>query len=332
MSARTDETGKQQAEEPMSVAMADQPVVVGIDGTGDGLVAARYAATLAEQLGRSLVLMHAYRHSAAINPLLPLADPSSARRATAAVAYAPYSVTFNREMMRSAGEHALRLAQLEALDGHPDLVTRTKLVAGSPAKALIEASGNAAALVLSRSKLGDVERVLAGSVGSAVVTHADSPVIVVPCDWNPADAPHRVVIGIAGADTEVAAVDFAFDFAARADCRLVVAHADHGLDQVYQGNPVLEGQAASLHDADLRMIAEAVSGWSERHPQVAVEQIVSAQRPVDMLLRESQSAMLVVVAARARGGFAGLVLGSTARAVAMHGRCPVAVVRQTSAA
>ena len=316
----------------MSIAMADQPVVAGIDGTRDGIVAARYAASLAEQLGRSLVLLHAYRHSAAINPLLPLADPASARRGTAAVAYAPRSVTFNSEIMRSAGEHALRVAQLEALTMRPDLVIRTRLVAGSPAKALIEASRHAAALVLGRSGLGDVERLLAGSVGSAVVTHASSPVVVVPSDWDPADAPPRVVVGIAGADTEAAAVDFAFDFAARAGCRLVVAHADHGLDKVYQGNATLEAQAASLRDDDLRMIAEAASGWGERHPQVAIEQVVSAQRPVDMLLRESQSATLVVVAARARGGFAGLVLGSTAQAIAMHARCPVAVVRQTSAA
>jgi nucleotide-binding universal stress UspA family protein len=312
----------------MSIAMADKPVVAAVDGTTDGIVAARYAAAVAERLGRTLVLMHAYRYSAAINPLLPLADPASARRATAAVAYAPYSITFNSKIMRSAGEHSLRLAEREVRTIHPDLLIRTKLVAGSPAKTLIKASGNAAALVLGRSKLGGVERVLAGSVGSAVVTHASSPVIVVPCDWDRAAAPRRVVVGVAGADTEAAAIDFAFDFAARSGFRLLVAHADHGLDEVYRGNAVLDEQAASLHEGDLRMIAEAVAGWSEQHPQVEVEQVVSDQRPVDMLLREADSASLVVVGACARGGFAGLLLGSTARAVAMHAACPVAVVRQ----
>jgi nucleotide-binding universal stress UspA family protein len=312
----------------MSIAMTDKPVVAAVDGTTDGIVAARYAADLAEQLGRSLVLLHAYRHSAAINPLLPLADPSSAHRATAAVAYAPYSVTFNSKVMRSAGEHALRLAEREVRKIHPNLAIRTKLVAGSPAKALIKESGDAAALILGRSKLGHVERVLAGSVGSAVVTHASSPVIVVPCDWDAAGAPRRVVVGVAGADTEAAAIDFAFEFAARSGVRLLVAHADHGLDEVYRGNAVLDEQAALLHAGDLRMIAAAIAGWSEQHPQVEVEQVVSDQRPADMLLRESKSASLVVVGARARGGFAGLLLGSTARAIAMHAACPVAVVRR----
>jgi universal stress protein family protein len=51
------------------------------------------------------------------------------------------------------------------------------------------------------------------------------------------------------------------------------------------------------------------------------------ERRADMLLRESKSASLVVVGARARGGFAGLLLGSTARAIA-SAACPVAVVRR----
>jgi nucleotide-binding universal stress UspA family protein len=123
-------------------------------------------------------------------------------------------------------------------------------------------------------------------------------------------------------------MSFAFDFAARRGCRLVIAHADHGLDEIYRGDAVLEQQAAALRDSDLRMISEAVAGWGERYPQVEVEQVVTAQRPIDLLLDESKSAALVVVGARGRGGFTGLLLGSTARALAMHADCPVAVVRQ----
>jgi nucleotide-binding universal stress UspA family protein len=60
---------------------------------------------------------------------------------------------------------------------------------------------------------------------------------------------------------------------------------------------------------------------------VSIECLVSEERATDMLLRQAEGATLVVVGARGSGGFAGLMLGSTARAVAMHASCPVAVVR-----
>ncbi|AHH98812.1 hypothetical protein KALB_5450 [Kutzneria albida DSM 43870] len=50
--------------------------------------------------------------------------------------------------------------------------------------------------------------------------------------------------------------------------------------------------------------------------------------PATVLLGESDTACLVVVGARGRGGFPGLLLGSTALAVATGGHCPAVVVRE----
>ena len=247
-------------------AMSSAPVVAGVDGTRDGRVATQYAAALAERLGRSLTLVHAYRRSAALNPLLPIVDPQASGQATLAVAHAAYTPTLNVNIMRAAGEHELCIAERDARAVSSTTEVHTELVAGSAARAIIDASSHAAVVVLGRSRLGDVERVLAGSVGSAVVTHANSPVIVVPSDWDAAVAERRVVLGLAGAASEVAAIEFALDFASRSGCRLVVAHADHGLDPVYRGDPELQAEAAELREHDRRMIAESMAGWAERRP------------------------------------------------------------------
>jgi nucleotide-binding universal stress UspA family protein len=309
------------------VTLTSAPVVACVDGSKDGRVAARYGAMLADRLGRGLTLLHAYRRSAALNPLLPIVDPSSSGRAMAAVAHAVYAPTLNVHIMRSAGEHALRVARRDAQAAFPAVAINEELVVGSPAKAIIDASKRAAVVVLGRSPLGEIERVLAGSVGSAVATHANSPVIIVPNDWDGDAAEQRVVLGLAGAASEVAAIEFALDYAARAGDRVIAAHADHGLDQAYRGDAELEAQAAELREHDRRMLAEVMAGWGERYPQVPIEHLVTEDRATDLLLRQADGAALVVVGARGQGGFAGLLLGSTARAVAMHASCPVAVVR-----
>jgi nucleotide-binding universal stress UspA family protein len=73
--------------------------------------------------------------------------------------------------------------------------------------------------------------------------------------------------------------------------------------------------------------SEAIAPWTEKFPDVDVRTHVIQGRPADVLVDASESAELVVVGSRGRGGFRGLLLGSVSRGVLHRAHCPVAVIR-----
>lgn len=75
-------------------------------------------------------------------------------------------------------------------------------------------------------------------------------------------------------------------------------------------------------------VAETLAGHRDRYPDVEVAVQLVHDRPAESLVEASEDAPLVVVGARGRGGFAGLLLGSVSRELLMHASGPVAVVRQ----
>lgn len=80
-------------------------------------------------------------------------------------------------------------------------------------------------------------------------------------------------------------------------------------------------------DAAERLLAEAVAGLREEHPDLLVELQPMPVPPVRALTDASATASLVVVGTRGRGGFMGLLLGSVSSGVLQHAQCPVAVLR-----
>lgn len=309
----------------MSSRDVSAPVVAGVDGTPDGERAALHAASMAAAMGHPLLLLHAYRRSAALSPLLPIGPPAG-RAGVAAVAYAPYASTYNEELMRAAGDGALTRAEALVRERHPDLVIRRRLVRGSPASALVAASKAAVAVVVTRVSGRAVEHLLAGSTTWALTAHATAPVVAVPADWALGTAVDTVVVGIEGVPEERAALRFAFDAAASADAGLVVVHACRKVEEAHADVPAVVTETQALSDEDERVIAESLAGWAEEYPQVRVTPVFTSRGAVSAILGHADAATLVVVGARAGGGLARLQLGSTARAVIAHAPCPVAVV------
>jgi nucleotide-binding universal stress UspA family protein len=86
---------------------------------------------------------------------------------------------------------------------------------------------------------------------------------------------------------------------------------------------------ASIEAAEQRLLAEQVATCAAARPDVQVHQMLARHRPAHTLVEQSAKAQLVVVGTRGRGGFRGLLLGSTSQALIHHAHCPVAVVPLT---
>jgi nucleotide-binding universal stress UspA family protein len=286
-------------------------IVVGLDGSPESLAAARWAAHDAALRGLSLHLVHAFT--------IP------------AVGMIGYTVpTALTDGLYANGEQILADAATELHAARPDLEITRGLVQADPRPVLVQASDGAALTVVGTRGGGRIPDVVLGSVAVHVTAHAHSPVAVIPngsAARTATDGPVR--LGVDGSRISEAAVEFAFDEADRRRARLqaVIVRDDTDLrGLVAVGTPldlVEEGKEHAL-------LAEQLAGWRDKYPDVVVEQVVRRGRAAEALLRadtDGPDPQMIVVGSRGRGGFAGLLLGSTSHSLIGHSRWPVLVVR-----
>ncbi|GAA1403396.1 hypothetical protein GCM10009639_48190 [Kitasatospora putterlickiae] len=171
-------------------------------------------------------------------------------------------------------------------------------------------SREAALVVVGSRGLGRFGALLIGSVAVHLAAHADCPVLIVRGRPDP-DGP--VLVAVDGTGVGAEALGFAFAEASARRAPLTALHIAHPST----GRP----------DQEERVLAEALAGWREKYPAVEPRSEVVEAHTRPALLEASREAQLLVVGARGRGGFAGLLLGSTSQAMIQHAHCPVVVVR-----
>ncbi len=202
-----------------------------------------------------------------------------------------------------------------------------RLVHGPASAALIGESDSASLLVLGAMKAGVAARI--GSVSTSVAAHADCPVAFVPDSVHDrGDEPPRVVVGVDGSSHSTEALDAAFSEADRRGASLTVVHAWQRLhaDSAYVD---ADDNAARQRQGAEALVGEQVAGHTEQYPDLEVVQMVEEGDPADLLAAASRDADVVFVGSRGRGGFAGMLLGSTSGALISATRCPLVVVRET---
>jgi len=230
--------------------------------------------------------------------------------------------------LREGGERVLAEAEAAARAVAPEIEISTTVAMGDPRQVLAELSRDALMTVVGSSGTSGIASGLLGSVSRHLTTHAAGPVMVVRETPVPA-AP--IVVGIDGSPAAEAATAFAFAEAAACGDPLVALHAwsEWRVPPVPPEDPELRYAKApgELRAGEERLLAELLSGWGERYPQVTVERRTVRERARQALIEASRSARLLVVGSRGKGGFAGLRLGSVSTAVLHHAHCSVVVVR-----
>ncbi|WP_370501483.1 universal stress protein [Mycolicibacterium sp. jd] len=290
--------------------MAGQPVVVGVDGSPAAARALRWAAHEAVRRAAPLLIVHTC-------VLIPAAVP----HATALGGYRNAVIEDSRSLLADAANQAR-----EAAAG---VVVDTALTSGSAAEQLIARSVAADLVVIGTRGLGGISSLVAGSVAVAVAAHGRCPVVVVRgagTDDEPRQ--HRpVVVGFDGSSTSKAAIPFAFQAAAARGVAVVAVHVwmDFTIGSV-SAAAALTHAWESAQAEQMALLSTELAEYRTRFPAVPVEQVILQDRPAPTLLRYAENAQLIVVGSRGRGGFRGLLLGSTSQALIHHAACPVAVV------
>ena len=140
-----------------------------------------------------------------------------------------------------------------------------------------------------------------------------------------ADTP-TVVVGVDGSDESKAALRWAVHYASTIGAHVKAVIAFHWPFSTAALVPGV-GEYDPRRDA-LDVVSAAVAEVArDRAVEVSCHACPGAAVPV--LLHEAEHANLLVVGHRGRGGFKGLLLGSTSELCVRHASCPVVVARSS---
>lgn len=215
--------------------------------------------------------------------------------------------------------------------GATSVMSTVDIVQGVHAEEALEAARDrlgADVIVVGRQAPREGRHVLRlGRVARRLLRTLDSPVVVVPPDYEPSDTPGPVLVGSNLREDTEEAVRFAVDMASRLRVPLVVVHVvPHAED--YGAYYIPEASRKKIAEEHQTQGEAELKAWLHRVGVVAGEALVRQGGIVESLVHvaETRGASLVVTGSRLLSALERVLLTSTASELAATAPCPVAVV------
>lgn len=285
-------------------------ILVGVDGSDASTDAVRWAAKTAQLEGVDLKLVGVY-------------DASTSDYAPGLII--PQDVIDAIRQDATDAVHAAAAVAEEAAPGHP---VHCSIVDGDAGRVLLELGQDQSAIVLGTRGLGGIKGLFLGSVSTTVAAHSHGRVVVV---CGPSDDPGApVVVGVDDSKVSDSAIKEAFRQASLRKAKLIAVHTWTPLDaDALHGYGIDPDEVARMSEDAVAAVSERLAGYATDFPDVEVVREVLPEEPAKAVLdaADKYGAGLVVVGSRGRGGFKGLLLGSTSQKILHQAKLPVMVVR-----
>jgi nucleotide-binding universal stress UspA family protein len=139
---------------------------------------------------------------------------------------------------------------------------------------------------------------------------------------------HRIVVGIDGSPSSLAALEWASNYAELTGATLEVLMTWEWPTSYGWSLPIPSGYEPG-HDA-AKALDEILEPRRREHPNITLQSAVLEGHAAPFLVKASQGADLLVVGSRGHGEFAGMLLGSVSEHCVTNAHCPVLVVRDRS--
>lgn len=269
-------------------------ILVGADGSEDGLRAVRYATRAALATGAGVWIVN-------------VADPG-------AMVTGMWELVVTTEALEDAGHDIVDEAVAAAAElGLPRERMMLDVRVGKAAEVLADLSAKADLLVVGRRSMSGLERMFVGSTSVAVAEMAQCPVVVISGSSTPQETGGQgtVAVAISSWPPHSAALDWGAEEASVRKARLRVVHVV----------PAEVGtQASALADSTAEL-EKHLAPLRAQHPDTPLDLEVLIGTPIDELTALSSTVDLLILGVHPEH------LRGLARGVLAHAQCPVGLTR-----